>query len=181
MVGITTDYVLDRTHCCDLCQSVLPLTAFDVHSSTGRIRNTCKACRLAQIGIWQTLNREQTRINQRNYNRRTRGRAFALLNQAKIRSAKRGQECLLTLDHVLEGLERGYCAKTFVAFDLEPYGDNHQSPFGPSIDKINPKGIYEPKNVQYVCFWYNSAKQQWPEDVLIQMCQRVVLVNDLSR
>lgn len=100
-----------------------------------------------------------------------------LLNGAKDRAKKKGDPFKLVLGDIERALEVGLCEKTFTVFDLEPFENATQSPFAPSVDKIDPNGIYEPSNVQYVCFWYNAAKQQWPETVLIKMCKIVASLN----
>jgi hypothetical protein len=173
-VSITTDHILQGTQACKSCDVLQPLGQFDRHSQSGNLRSVCKRCRIQQINRWQQANREQTRVNQRAYNRRWHGRAVVLFNAAKARANNKGDPFLLTLDDVKAGIALGKCQKTGVDFELQPYGDSTQSPYAPSIDKIDPKGFYEPNNVQYVCFWYNGAKQQWSDELVLEMCKRLL-------
>lgn len=174
-MSVTGEYALLHTRPCLSCDMLLPDGAFSKHDQTGNLRNTCDQCRATQTNLWVERNRSLVQSNQREYNRRYRGRAINLCNQARNRATKKGVPFLLTHDDVIAGISVGFCVKTGIAFDLQPYGDGtHQSPYGPSIDKIDPKGLYEPSNVQYVCFWYNCAKQQWPEHVLLEMCRTMV-------
>ncbi len=48
----------------------------------------------------------------------------------------------------------------------------------PSVDRIDPKLGYTKSNIQVVCLWYNVSKLNWPEEVFIDMCKRVVSFNN---
>lgn len=164
---------------CGGCEQSLPDKVFP--SSSWR----CKSCRDAYHVMWREQNRDKINANARTYLTTVKGRAQALWGAAKTRANKKGEAFALTRQHVIDGIEPGFCQKTFMAFhfDLLPTEGRkyHMHPLSPSIDKIDPNGLYEPNNVQYVCSWYNLAKGQLSEEQLIQFCQRVVLVNDLSR
>ena len=125
---------------------------------------------------WQNRNRDKINVNQRMYQTTIKGRSSVLLNAAKKRALKSGEDFDLTLSDVITGISSGYCCKTLFPFDLS-YQDRGKiytiNPFSPSIDKIDPKGIYTPKNVQYVCSWYNLAKGQMTEQQLFEFCRRV--------
>jgi len=148
--------------------------SFEIRSDTLKPRGVCRKCRIEQITRWQNENREQTRVNQRRYNRTFNGRAIILLNAAKSRAAKRGEEFSITIDDVMSRMSLGKCCKTGVLFEYDNTVGGTQSPYAPSIDKIDPQGVYEPSNIQIVSFWYNSAKQQWPENIVIQMCRKLI-------
>jgi hypothetical protein len=152
---------------------MLPSAWFQARSDTGRKRTVCHECRINQISQWQTVNREQTRTNQRRYNRTFRGRAIILFNAAKARAKQRSEDFRLELHHVIEMLSVGVCQRTGVEFEYENTVGGTQSPYAPSLDRIDRNGIYEPGNVQIVCFWYNAAKQQWPEHITIELCKSV--------
>lgn len=137
--------------------------------------NRCKVCRDIYMAEWADRNREKININQRVYQTTVRGRANVLLNAALVRANKKNELFKLTGDHVFAGILSGYCCKTLFPFDLSLKRDGAYkiNPYSPSIDKINPMGIYEPSNVQYVCTWYNLAKGQMTEADLITFCKRV--------
>lgn len=157
---------------CLRCNINLELSSFQKHSQSGRLRNVCHQCRITQINNWQDENREQTRTNQRNYRLRLRGRAMTLLNSAAIRASNKKQFFNLTLEDVMEGLRTGICVKTGIPFSYEPPVENHHvNPFSPSIDRIDSNGIYEPSNVQYVCSWYNMAKRDMSDDLMLVICK----------
>lgn len=163
---------------CGKCGVEKSLDAFHYRPDTKKIRNICHPCRIAQINEWQERNREQTRTNQRKYITRPHGRAVCLFNSAKSRARRKNEEFKLSLDDVIKGLLIGRCEKTGIEFDISmnPRHEKRTSvnPFAPSIDKINPAGIYEPSNVQYVSCWYNIARSQYTEEFFIEMCKKVL-------
>ena len=166
------------TKVCRNCNLMMHLREFEVRKDTGRRRNVCRKCRVLQINRWQEINREQTRENQRRYNNSLHGRAVVLLNAAKARAFKKGEKFDLNLSHIKSALRLGVCVKTGVTFEYQNSVGGSQSPYAPSVDKIDPQGVYEDANVQIVCFWYNTAKQQWSEDVMTEMCRRVIEKNN---
>lgn len=137
----------------------------------------CRECSRLYMKKWADNNREKINKNQKIYHSTVKGRATVLLNAALKRARSRGETFALELSDVIAGLSVGFCCKTLYPFDLElrSRGTNVYkiNPMSPSIDKINPSGIYEPSNVQYVCSWYNLAKGQMSEDDLIKFCKRV--------
>lgn len=141
----------------------------------------CKSCTSIYMKNWADKNRNKINNNQRLYQTTIKGRASVLLNAAIKRAKLDNQEFKLTLQNVIDGISSRYCQKTFFPFDFElrERGTNKykMNPFAPSIDKIDPFGIYEPQNVQYVCTWYNLAKGQMTEQDLIMFCKRVVVLN----
>ena len=129
---------------------------------------------------WADKNRDKINENQRRYQTTIAGRASVLLNAAKKRAAKSNEPFALTLTDVIAGISPGYCSKTFFKFDFEFRGRGksyHINPSAPSIDKIDPHGIYEPSNVQYVCAWYNLAKGQMSDEMLLIFCKRLLEVS----
>lgn len=133
---------------------------------------------------WADANRNKVNTNARNYLTTANGRANALISTARGRAKAKGVPFLLTKECVVAGIERGFCAKTFFPFhlDLLPTEGRsyHMHPFSPSIDKIEPSGLYEDSNVQIVCSWYNLAKGQHTEQQLIEFCKRVALIDALQ-
>lgn len=138
--------------------------------------NRCKECARLYMAEWANRNRDKINENQRTYHATIAGRASVLLNAAIKRARARSEPFGLTINDVIKGVSVGYCARTLFPFDLsvgERRGNYRINPFAPSIDKIEPNGIYEPGNVQYVIAWYNLAKGAMTEQELITFCQRV--------
>lgn len=144
--------------------------------------NRCNACRDAYMVAWRNQNREKINVNQRRYQETFRGRASVLLEAARKRAAKKNETFLLNHSDIEKGISIGFCVRTGLAFDLTYYGRNRKysiNPLSPSVDKIDPRGIYEPSNVQYVCSWYNLAKGQMSDDDVLRFCRQIVsLRND---
>lgn len=44
----------------------------------------------------------------------------------------------------------------------------------PSVDRIDPKGGYVKGNIQIVCLWYNTAKLNFSEEDVLNLCKKVV-------
>jgi len=141
----------------------------------------CKSCTSNYMKEWADQNRNKINQNQLVYQTTLKGRASVLLNGALARARKKNEEFKLTHSDVLNGISSGHCQKTLLKFDmsLRVGGKNRYqiNPLSPSIDKINPLGIYEIKNVQYVCSWYNLAKGQMTEADMIDFCRRVAVLN----
>lgn len=53
------------------------------------------------------------------------------------------------------------CAVTGQTFEILPKG---KGPRTPSFDQRLPGKGYTKENTQLVCLWYNTAKNQWPEE-----------------
>lgn len=144
---------------------------------SGRRRNTCNECRIKQIRSWADTNRSQVNLNQRNYNKSITGKVNSLYHGAETRSASKGKPILITKDEIRNALIAGYCQRTYLPFTFSNMINGVQNPMSPSIDKIDPNGLYEPSNVQYVCWWYNIAKQKWTDEFVIYMAKQLTKVS----
>lgn len=105
-----------------------------------------------------------------------KGRATSLL-----RSAKRSPDgCTLTLDWIIAGIRRGYCAVTGVQFDLtnqhQKISGRAKNPYAPSLDRVNPKGSYSPENTRVVIWQYNMMKGELTDHEVLWICNRIVQV-----
>jgi len=103
----------------------------------------------------------------RNFRQSIKGRAWQLRQTAAGRSVKRtGSECTVSLEKIIEGIEKGYCCQTGIAFNLidPPPSGMSKHPYAPSMDQIIPNGGYNDANIQIVCWAYNIGKQQMSDD-----------------
>ena len=87
---------------------------------------------------------------------------------AKSRAAARGFEFTLTPEWVLEQGERQKyrCALTDIPFLAEPRGASAKHPYGPSLDRRNPRLGYTPENVRIVAFAVNVMLSDWGVEVV---------------
>jgi hypothetical protein len=65
----------------------------------------------------------------------------------------------------LYGLIKQFCKENY--YTLEP-----QSPFRPSVDRIDSSKGYTKDNVRIVWFIENLAKNSWTDDVVMEFCKR---------
>lgn len=67
------------------------------------------------------------------------------------------------------------CKKTGIPFVLNNCDQSGgKSPWGPSIDKINPNKGYTKDNIQLVCLMYNFCKGVWSDEEVKQFCKKVI-------
>lgn len=112
--------------------------------------------------------------------RRTKpeSRTSEIVAGARHRAVKLNIPCDIKYDDVYGIVAAGECQKTKIKFDLAPHPDHRVHPFAPSIDRINPKKGYVKGNIQVVVWAYNSARNQWGDDVLLTLARAIV---DASR
>ena len=74
------------------------------------------------------------------------------------------------------------CPKTGLVFTYKENGNNYgnRAPTTPSVDKIDPSKGYTIDNCQIVCWWYNVAKHQFTNEVVLELCQRVVTTSKIQ-
>lgn len=108
--------------------------------------------------------------------------------QLGIQSAKRAAKAGLDyeLSHIdLERIarrSRGRCELSGIPFDLTIFGNGKRNPFRPSLDRINNRLGYIPKNVRAVCSIANFAMNEWGEEPLrtfvLHMAEKLGEAND---
>ena len=104
-------------------------------------------------------------------------RASQMVAGARNRAVKMNVPCDVVFDDVYAPVVAGKCQKTGIAFDLEPHPDHRVHPWAPSIDRIDGRKGYTKKNIQVVCWAYNSARNQWGDDVLLRLAHAIVDAN----
>lgn len=114
----------------------------------------------------------------KNYALTVRGRTILLLNKASARARNKGQKSTVTHDFIATKIEKGFCERTGLPFQLENHEKTYRNPYSPSIDKINPFGKYTNENVQVVCNFYNTAKGQMTDAEFVEFCRVVVSFHD---
>lgn len=102
------------------------------------------------------------------------GRARTLFNNAKKSPAAKKHPFTLTLNHIIEGIEKGRCAVTGMEFQLINRGVNKKNHLAPSVDRIDSTVGYTDENTRIVCWWYNMAKGELTDNQMKNCCRRVV-------
>lgn len=155
---------------CQRCNTVKPWSEFGKNNrnSDGKY-SYCKSCKAA----------DDQKRHAESYKTVT-GRARVLHRNAYIRKP---DGFTLTIDHIVKGIERGFCIVTGIAFDLsddhQTIADRFRSPYAPSVDKINPHLPYTNENTRIVIWQYNSFKGELTDQEVLFICKRVVLRNAL--
>ena len=100
--------------------------------------------------------------------------AQTLFYSSEYRAKQKDLSFNLTIEWILSNLVK--CPKTNLNFTFSENGSSYsnRSPTTPSIDKINPLLGYTKDNCQIVCWWYNSAKQQFSDEEVLNLCKAVV-------
>lgn len=102
----------------------------------------------------------------KNRYKKPRGRAFALLNHAKLRAKTRSGIVTIDREWIENKLLNGFCELTRLPFDFSDCEFN-KNPYAPSVDRIdcnNPN--YTPENSRVVLFAVNTALNEYGLDVL---------------
>lgn len=149
---------------CPKCNLNLPSDKFHKNRSTATgLAHWCKECRLIWDREHKTDPRRRLMFQRANIKRRENPltRSKMVWRTARVHAKVKGADFRLSFERVRDAILNGVCERTGVAFDLGfPKTKSVKNPFAPSVDKIDPHGIYEDGNVQIVCWCYNTGKQQ---------------------
>lgn len=131
---------------------------------------TTRAAELARK--WRLENPERHRLNRELY--KENNPAQYLWSRAKGRAVGKGLEFTLTKAWVQERLTAGKCEATGLPFDLDLGTAAEPNPWSPTIDRRDSKLGYSPDNCRMVVWVYNSAKNCWGDDVVLEMAEALV-------
>jgi len=98
-----------------------------------------------------------------------------LCTNCKNSARTKGLQYDLSPDFLLELLEKQNwrCPMTRVYYEF----DRNRNPAQPSVDRIDNTKGYVPGNVQMVSLFYNTARNIWAHDELVEMAQALVEVD----
>jgi len=191
---------------CAKCDTDKPLSEFyDCPDSSDGKRGTCKKCRIAfaadysktpkaktaakkryrrdrvkiiqNTKTWRAVNPERAKKHRDDYFRSVSGRARQIWLKARRRH-KGSRDTFVSFERGLAAIEKGVCEQTGVSFEFAPHPIYSRHMFGPSIDKIDPKGDYTEDNVTVVCNMYNFGKNQYTHEEFLQFCRVFVAHSD---
>ena len=108
------------------------------------------------------------------------GRAQVLLNNARGRAKKSGLEFTIDREWIAERLRRGICEATGVPLDYSQTGAGKggSHPWSPSLDRIDNAKGYTPENTQVVVWIYNSAKNTFDHQTVVQFARALIAKED---
>lgn len=106
--------------------------------------------------------------------------ASRLLSRCKGSAKARGQECSLTMAEVLDLFKEMRCSVTGVELRLKWEGASRYNPWAPSLDRIDQSQGYVLGNVRPVCWAFNCARQDWPDEVVFAWARSFVQASGSS-
>jgi len=89
-----------------------------------------------------------------------------MLTGAKNRAATTGKDYDLNMEWLLEKMNKGICELTGLPFDYTVIAKNKQSPFGPSLDRVDSSKGYTQDNTRVVVVIANLAKNSWTAEIV---------------
>lgn len=141
--------------------------------------------------VWREKNREKAReaskrwhAKHREENRERVKEVTAKYRQGKAarywyklllnRSEKQGRAFDLTEGFLQELLEPMVCTVTGRPLSYDWEGEGRTNPWAPSVDRLESSGGYTMDNVRVVCWAYNMAKNDWSDDVVVELATALV-------
>jgi hypothetical protein len=167
---------------CSRCQELKPLNSQsfvpDTRRSSG-FTTWCRAChnayqndrRKARLNDPRYRDKalERSRRQVAKWKAKPEGRAYVLRGSAKHRAKKYGVPFDLTLEWLQVRIEAGRCEVTGLPFNMD--SNKRNTPFAPSVDRINSAGGYTEDNCRLVLFAVNAALGDWGEAVALDIIQ----------
>jgi hypothetical protein len=103
-----------------------------------------------------------------------RGRAIALMSDARHSSKKRKLKIDISNDWVEEKLKKGVCELTGIPFDFSPSKNTYLNKCAPSLDRINSNKGYTKDNVRVVLCAVNNALGQYSDEEILPILKVLV-------
>lgn len=103
-----------------------------------------------------------------------------MVTAAEHRAKRKGLSFDLQLAPLVMRVAVGVCEATGLPLNFDDPDGTRVSPWGPSLDRKDPKKGYAMDNVQIVCNAYNLAKNDWPEEVLLTLVRALAPTLNLS-
>ncbi|MCK5117861.1 MAG: hypothetical protein KAR44_14800 [Candidatus Aegiribacteria sp.] len=141
------------------------------------LRSACKKC-YGKRYPWRK--NKNSKAVWRKYALSEKGIMTGLLSNAKDRARKKNIEYSIDREWLRSKLRLGICELSGIKFKKGSIGPFRANPFGPSIDKINPRGGYTKNNCRVICFCINMARSDWGDDVLIKMAKAILKAKGIT-
>jgi len=125
---------------------------------------------------WASNNKDRKNAASRRY--RINNPIKYIFQTTKSRAKKRGLEFDLTLDWLFDRIIDRVCPYTHFKFEVVI---GSQSPYLPSIDRIDSSRGYTQDNCQVVSWVYNQAKSNYTDADMLVFAKAIVDVNNSKR
>lgn len=175
---------VDGKKLCYKCDIYFDVSEFNIcNRNPDKLTNECKTCckkrnkiRYDSMSNEEYLRKIEDNKRFRNTNVK-RSMMIHMLNGVKQRCKKSGKNYEVNREYIESKIEAGVCEATGIPFRYERNGRGSITPFGPSLDCINPEEGYTLSNTQMVCSMYNIGKGRHSETDFIAMCMAVAARN----
>lgn len=97
--------------------------------------------------------------------------------QCCSRARIKGLECTLSKADILRILQPMQCEMTGIELSWEWEGPGH-NPWRPSLDRKNNALGYTEGNVRLVCWAFNKARSDWPDEIFDRAAREYVKRQD---
>jgi hypothetical protein len=162
---------------CKTCNTEKSSTEF-YRSHLGHYLSDCKLCSRKRSAAWAKANKDRRYNHYKKWRKANHNsikvKSQQILDGMVARSKHKGFPRPEFTRHEIESIiSGGRCQKTAIPFEFDQ-SVYSKSPWTPVPDRINPKIGYTKKNVQWVCHVYNSAKQEFTDDVVIRFIKAFI-------
>lgn len=155
---------------CTACDEVKRLSEFHgLNAKRENVQSQCKRCTALRQTADRHRNPEKANSRQRKYYRTPSGYASKLCGSSKLSAKKHRREWDLDVVNICERVERGVCEVTGIPFKF-----GAESPWKPSIDRIDNTRGYVQDNVQIVVVLYNYAKHMFCLGDLMHLAKALI-------
>jgi hypothetical protein len=153
---------------CTVCHTTKPLDGFNKNrKSKDGHRVDCREC----CSKYANAHKEHSSKLQKKRRASDPERLIRndVLNQRRYRAKGKGMECNLTNEWRDDKLSTGKCERTGIPFVYE-----FNSPYIPSVDRIDSSKGYTTDNCQMVIALYNVGKNKWSDDLMLEMAKALI-------
>jgi hypothetical protein len=150
---------------CKKCGELKPLSEFSPHKQCkDGVRGTCKKCASLFSSAW--ARRRESSLE---------GHMLQVLNEKRHYARQNNMPFDLDLSFLVElyRKQNGICAVSGLPFSDDSILYIKNSPFKPSLDRIDSRRGYEKDNVHFVLYAVNLAKNEWDLDTIVPVWKAV--------
>jgi hypothetical protein len=96
------------------------------------------------------------------------------LSKIKYRCNQKRIDFDIDVDYLINVLEQQDYKCKLTGIPLRFEAGEGSNMLAASVDRIDASRGYVKGNIQYVCYWANTAKSNLPQNVFLEMCKTVV-------